>query len=455
MKYIIGNFQALCLYLLMAFAFNSAQALSITDLSLENLKYDVFQGKELAIDKLIGLAQRGDPSSQIYLADYLVEKGNLIDRNKALFWYKTAFKQGQGDITVLKRIVRLSGVIELERKKIIPWLAIAITKFDFYASTLTVDTLLEVFYYFPELFEIEKVMPLILSHQASCIELCLADLYKARLLEHNNDDTSALEIYRKAVKVDSRAVHKYFALLKDDRNSKFRQLAKELESAIDELTPDTTVAIGENLINLVEYDDDGKPIHDPKVDFWLDSGVRLEVSAAYKSKIQYIFLFPSLYTANILTELIELYAVQNKLWAEYYLGLSYTVLEWRNINPTEARATFDALIIREFWPAYLGLANLKSKGMEDEVDHVKAIEIYELASQKGITSADYQTAVIYGRSKGICRDYVKAYAHNSLAINNGIIAAISYQDILKTKLSDTELVLANKYAEQLAKAREK
>jgi TPR repeat protein len=292
-------------------------------------------------------------------------------------------------------------------------------------------------------------------HEQSCIDDCDFNLYKAKLCEINNDKAQALKYYQIAMMNSPRAIEGYYLLFGDNRGEEFKKFATYLEEKKQQMSVEAIAKVGEILttVSLTGDSVDSTPKHDDKVDLWLDAAMSKGSGSAYKSKIQYALSFPAFYNPTLMKEYIDSYQPMSPLWAEYFRAQSYLVLEWRNINPAEARKLLEDLKNKGFGMAYLGLAKLKSTGVEDEVDQVAAIHIYEKGARRGVSQADYQAAVIYGRSKGICRDYIKAYAHNRIAINNGVLAAIQFESFLRSKLSEQDLKLAEDYQRSLLEAR--
>ena len=425
----------------------------IFDRALSNIQLDYASNNSLVIEKrLIFLAERGGHKSQQFLAHRYTAQRNKLSNKKAISWYKKAFANGRGEITALSSLVKLNTSANRNRDTLEPWVTKAIKKYDHYKNLANVETTLEVFYHYPNLFSKKEFFKLNTIHKRSCIDDCLFNLYLSRYEEYYGDKNKALPLYKHAFQQSPRAIERYYFLLGENRKKIFRENSPILETEIQQL-PDKSISKIGNLLIASSEVVDNKTQFNKDVNVWLDNAIKQNNESAYKAKIQYTLEYPEFYNIKEFNKLIDEYSKISPLWADYYKALGYLTLEWRNIKPQAAKEILTSLLKKNFWSAYLGLAKMKSMGVEGETDQLASIVMYEKAAKKGIIQADYKMATLYSNSKGMCRDYTKAYAHNEIALDNGVLSAFRSKELLDTKLTPEEKVISLKHKEEILKAR--
>jgi len=442
------------LLILLATTNMQCYAMDFLDGGLREIKYSHYKNTNTTINtNLETLAKKGDIQSQRYYADMLATKNDRKSSIEAIKWYKSSFRNGTGDITSLIPLVKLVHPIEKLNNDMTQWVAHAISQIQYFDSNQNVNIMLEIFLYYPALFKKSTVDNLIKQHNKACIDNCKRHLYAARYEQVFGDKNRSIALYEKAIMFDGRAVEYYYLLLSDDRNNKFITYAENSWENINNFPAESAGKIGE-ILKGTHLNEEGKQIHSVDVDNWLNYSIQKEYKGAYVTKIQYILAFPDQYNPEQFDTLITSLSSWSPNWADYYKAAGLLTIKWRNIKPIEAKKLYNNLISNEFWPAYMGLAKLQSIGAEDEVNQVEAINLYNIAAEKGLIEADYQIANIYNHSKGICRDTVKAYAHISLAKENGVLPAYKLEEVIRDKLTDDNLIEARLYYNKINEARQ-
>lgn len=390
-------------------------------------------------DNLLYLAMQGDIESQRFTADILARQFNPTKLRESIEWYKSSFDDGLGDLSsvgAIARIIANDSQLSSEHK---PYLQNSLKMYRHNENLETVESTLEVFFHFPGLLPINKAKNLIRLYEMSCVENCKTNLYKGKIYEILEKKNEALAHYKAAVTIDARAVLTIYLLLDEiHRQKQFREFAANMYPKIDKLPIETVASIGTTLVTSLSLDAENIT-HDPQVDLWLDHAIKLGSNRAAKSKIEYMLNFSKFYSYEKAEELIGTIFSWSSEWGRYFRASSYTILDWNKLDPVEAHRLYLQLIDEGFWNAYIGLGKLYSMGALDEVDHSSAIDAYNKAAGKGLAEADYRIAAVYTWKKGICRDYVSAFAYASLAKENGEILAVNLLEELKKKLTDRDI----------------
>ena len=374
---------------------------------------------------LRALVERGDQPAMLLLADQLARTGQHQDEAIAL--YQRAFADGHGEITALAPLAALVERQPDGREAHRTFFAEALQRYPLSRDFATLTTSLDVFLVYPELFPRAEPQALIELYRRACIDACHLNLYRARLAELNGQQALAESLYLQALREDARAVDRLYQALGEQQDTLFPQRVQPLLAEADALPLGTVQAIGSLLSSIPRE-------HDPEVMAWLDNAIARQADSARVAKASYMMSAPENYAAEDVFALIDRIEQTRSQEGRALRASAYLVRGWRTLDPFKAKAIIDGLLAEGYQNAYLNLGELYSMGGLDQVDQAQAIATYRLLAARGVPSAFYRIATIYGGGKGICNDPIKAYAYASLAVERGELGARKYLRELDGKL---------------------
>ena len=180
------------------------------------------------------LAARGDLASTLLLGDVLAGREDA-SRAEVVALYQTAFADGHGMIPALASLARLIDRTPSLREALRPWMAQALTRYPANLDPRNTSTTLEVFLTYPELVDTAQAAQLLALYEQACLLNCLPALYHAVLAERQGDRAGAERWYRQAVRVDVRALDRYYAFLGEQQDRLFPPFADQLEPEREQL----------------------------------------------------------------------------------------------------------------------------------------------------------------------------------------------------------------------------
>jgi alginate biosynthesis protein AlgK len=427
-----------------ALAISLASAPALAE-SLAQIRYRLYQDPHAEVEpQLRALATRGDRDAQLLLANRLAGSADASRAQEAIELYQGVFDQGRGELSALSSLASmLKGNIHY-RARYREFFEQAVRRYPQQRDFATLSTTLEVFLVYPEVFQAERVEPLIELYQRACIENCGTLLYRGALAEHAGQTAKAERYYRRAVRIDARAVERYYRILGERQEEQFPVFAKSLREGMSELPLPVVQSIGSLLSGL-------SPEQDNDTLLWLNYAIERGSVAAMQSKASYMMSMAEQFAPDEVFALIDRIEAQQSQQGRALRASAYLVRNWPTLDPYKAHELILGLLAEGYQNAYLNLGELHSMGGLDEVDQRQALEAYQRLAEKGFASAFYRIATLYAHGKGICNDKAKAYAYARIAVEYGEMGARKFLSELESEISPEELANAEHAREDILK----
>ncbi|MNJ11019.1 hypothetical protein D3C77_51860 [compost metagenome] len=446
--------------------------------SLEQIRYTLYKDPSANVSgDLRLLSERGDLASKLLLGDVLANTDGA-SRQEVIRLYKEAFADGRGQIPALASLARLLDRTPSLQPGQRDWVAQALTHYPATLDPRNASTTLEVFLVYPQLVSTDQAQQLLALYQQSCLLNCRPELYSAVLAERQGDRQQAEHWYQQAVRVDVRAIDRYYRFLGDDQDRAFPAFARSLEAQRPTLPVEIVHRIGSLLdsINSVQRAEleadryerqtsamgparaqpdaaqlaaekarsDTLDVARAEAHRWRENAVERGFVPAMVSKANFMISNPTEHNAEETQALIDQVKAREATRAKALQASFYMVNNWLTLDPQKARALIDELIASNYPDAQLLLAEYYSKGVEDEPDQDKALQIFQAQAQAGSTAAWYRMATLHAYGRAICHDPVKAYTYAQVAVELGENGARSLLKRLQKTLKkdDIERALA-------------
>ncbi|MFZ5938803.1 tetratricopeptide repeat protein [Pseudomonas sp. HS6-2] len=446
--------------------------------SLEQIRYALYKdpSAEVTTD-LRELAARGDLASTLLLGDVLAGREDA-SRAEVVALYQKAFADGHGMVPALASLARLIDRTPSLREVQRPWMAQALTRYPANLDPRNTSTTLEVFLTYPELVDSAQASQLLALYEQACLLNCRPELYHAVLAERQGDRASAERWYRQAVRVDVRALDRYYAFLGEQQYRLFPPFADQLEPEREQLPVEiihrvaalldsiTSVQRAEQEADRYENQastpgaeklpptpeqlarekaqSDALNLATARVQRWRDVAVARGFVPAMVSKANYMISNPTEHNAEETQALIDQVREREPTRAKALQAQFYMVNNWLTLDPDKARALIDELRASGYPGAGLLLGEYYSKGVEDQPDQEKALALFQAEADKGNTAAWYRMATLHAYGRALCHDPVKAYTYARVALDLGERSARSLIKRLEKTLpkDDIERALA-------------
>lgn len=450
----------------------SAGAVS-ADQSLEQIRYALYKDPSANVSSdLRLLSDRGDLASKLLLGDVLANTDGA-NRLEVIRLYQEAFADGRGQIPALASLARLLDRTPSLQQGQRDWVAQALTRYPATLDPRNASTTLEVFLVYPNLVSTDQAQQLLALYQQSCLLNCRPELYRAVLAERQGDRQTAEQWYQQAVPVDVRAIDRYYRFLGDDQDRAFLAFARSLEARRPTLAVDIVHRIGSLLdsINSVQRAEleadryerqtsamgparvqpdaaqlaaektrsDTLDVARAEAQRWRDNAAERGFVPAMVSKANFMISNPTEHNAEETQALIDQVQAREPTRAKALQASFYMVNNWLTLDPQKARALIDELIANQYPDAQLLLAEYYSKGVEDEPDQDKALQIFLAQAQAGSTAAWYRMATLHAYGRAICHDPVKAYTYAQVAVELGENGARSLLKRLQKTLKKDDI----------------
>lgn len=447
--------------------------------SLEQVRYALFQDGQAQVEEdLRHLAERGDLGATRLLGEVLAGRspGNAM---QAITLFKQAFADGRGDIGALIPLARLVDYKPRLREANRTYIRQALERFATGRDFIAVDTRLEVFLVYPELFQPAEVARLIELYDRACLLYCHAPLYRAVAAVHIGDRADAEKWFKLAVESDTRAVYRYYEFLGEERNSRFRAFATELSPRMQALPVDLVHRIGQQLTNVrnaeISAYNNSRPqtraeneeeqqareqkakAHaslveqlDREVLQWLDNAIERNFGPAMLSKAGFLMTAPDRYSPEPVEALIQ--RLEQRQGEHLTLSMaereqpitpqrikalrvSLHLVLWRTLDPLLSQRLIAELQAENYAEALLLEGDLYSQGVLDEPDQDRALALYMQEAKQGSANALLRIARLYTNGRAICRDNAKAYAFAYAAHELGDQRATDLMLALQTRIT--------------------
>ena len=178
--------------------------------SLEQVRYALFQDGQAQVEEdLRHLSARGDLAATRLLGEVLASR-SPANTSQAIDLFKQAFADGRGDVGALIPLARLVDNKPRWREANRAFMRQALGRFTPGRDFVAVDTRLEVFLVYPELFTEDEVTRLVELYDRACLVYCHAPLYRAVAAARYGERSEAEKWFQLAVESDPRAVQRYY-----------------------------------------------------------------------------------------------------------------------------------------------------------------------------------------------------------------------------------------------------
>lgn len=421
--------------------------------SLEQVRYALYKDPSANVSgDLRALSERGDLASKLLLGDVLANTDGA-SRQEVITLYKDAFADGRGQIPALASLARLLDRTPSLQAGQREWMAQALTRYPANLDPRNASTTLEVFLVYPQLVSTDQARQLLALYQQACLLNCRPELYRAVLAEREGDRQRAELEYQQAVAVDVRAIDRYYRFLGDDQDRAFPAFARSLEARRPTLPVDIVHRIGSlldsiNSVQRADFEADryerqtramgparvppdaaqlavekarGETLDSARAEAhrWRDNAAERGFVPAMVSRANFMISNPTEHNAEETQALIDQVQSREPTRAKALQASFYMVNNWLTLDPQKARALIDELIAGNYPDAQLLLAEYYSKGVEDEPDQDKALQIFQAQAQAGSTTAWYRMATLHAYGRAVCHDPVKAYTYAQVALALG------------------------------------
>ena len=447
--------------------------------SLEQVRYALFQDSQAQVEEdLRHLAERGDLGATRLLGEVLIGR-SPSNAAQAITLFKQAFADGRGDIGALTPLARLVDYKPRLREANRAYIRQALERFATGRDFIAVDTRLEVFLVYPELFQQAEVARLIELYERACLIYCHAPLYRAVAAVHKGDRADADKWFQLAVESDTRAVYRYYEFLGEERNSLFRAFATQLTPRMQALPVDLVHRIGQQLTNVrnseisaynnsrpqarAQTPEEGKArdlkaqAHaslveqlDREVLQWLDNAIERDFGPAMLSKAGFLMTAPDRYGPEPVEALIQ--RLEQRQGENLTLSMaereqpitpqrikalraSFHLVLWRTLDPLLSQRLIAELRAEHYEEAALLEGDLYSQGGLNEPDQDRALSLYMQEAQKGSVNALLRIARLYTYGRAICRDNAKAYTFSYAAHELGDQRATDLMLALQSRIT--------------------
>ncbi|MGG2396358.1 sel1 repeat family protein [Pseudomonas sp. SH1-B] len=422
--------------------------------SLEQIRYALFQDNQAAVEEdLRALSERGDLGATRLLGEVLASRSPAHTAH-AIELFKQAFADGRGDIGALIPLARLVDYKPRWQQANRAYMRQALQRFTAARDFVSVDTRLEVFLVFPELFSDSEVTQLIELYDRACLMYCHAPLYRAVAAARSGDTAAAEKWFQLAVESDPRAVYRYYEFLGEQRNERFRAFAEQLSPRMDALPVDLVHRIALQLANIRNYvvshfnnnrprtraeDEAEKQAREQKAQAhaslveqmdrevlqWLDNAVARDFGPAMVSKASFLMSAPDRYAPEPVVALIE--RLEQRQGENLSLSMaereqpvtpqrikalraSLHMVLWRTLDPHLSQRLISELQAEDYPEARLLEGDLYSLGGLDEPDQEHALQLYMQEAEQGSINALLRIARLYTNGRAICQDNSKAFS---------------------------------------------
>lgn len=454
--------------------------------SLDQVRYALFQDNQAAVeDDLRLLSQRGDLAATRLLGEILASR-SPANTAQAIALFKQAFADGRGDIGALIPLARLVDYKPRWRAANRDFMRQALTRFAAERDFVNVDTRLEVFLVYPELFSQAEAMQLIDLYDRACLIYCHAALYRAVAAARQGDRSEAGKWFEQAVESDARAVNRYYVFLGEQRNELFRAFATRLAPRMDSLPVDLVQRIAQQLSEVrnaeISTYNNNRPLTraqtdeekaereqkaqaqaslieqiDREVLLWLDNAIARDFGPAMVSKAYFLMTAPDRYGPEQVVELIQ--RLEQRQGQNLSLSMaeredpitpqrikalraSLHMVVWRTLAPHLSQRLIAELQAEGYPEAALLEGDLYSQGVLDEPDQQRALALYMAEAKSGSTNALMRIARLYTYGRAICRDNGKAYTFAFAAQELGDQRAERLAESLSTRLTPEQRTAA-------------
>lgn len=456
--------------------------------SLEQIRYALYKDPNAdVLADLRALAERGDLASKQLLGERLAA-GDSANAEQSLALYKEAFAGGRGEVPALASMARLLDANPRLRKANAEYVRDALGRYPHERDPRTLDATLEVFVVFPEYFDNARVQRLIELYEASCLEFCRPQFFRAVLAERQGQRELAERLYRKSVRVDTRAVVRYYEFLGDRQDTEFPAFARSLQGQMGSLPVETVQRIATLLDSIYStrnglaaienraareadagLDGDEKDAakqdeearakaqeqveaqQNAEVRAWLDNAVDRDWLPAMVSKVNNMTSWPSDFTADEALALTGRVAARDPQQGKALRVSVLMVTNWLTLDPEKAHGLIEELLADHYRDANLLLGDLYSRGGLDEADQDKALAIFKEQARLGASSAFYRIASIYYIGRSICHDKVQAHAYAEASMGLGEFRARGLLKRLEKDMTADELARAAVVRDQIIK----
>ncbi|MGP0170613.1 sel1 repeat family protein [Pseudomonas sp. NCHU5208] len=461
--------------------------------SLEQVRYALFQDNQAAVeDDLRLLSQRGDLAAARLLGEVLASR-SPANTAQAIALFKQAFADGRGDIGALIPLARLVDYKPRWREANRDFMRQALTQFAVGRDFISVDTRLEVFLVYPELFDQAETMRLIELYDRACLIYCHAPLYRAVAATRYGERAEAEKWFELAVESDPRAVNRYYAFLGEKRNELFRAFAARLAERMNSLPVDLVQSIAQQLTAVRNAEigayNNNRPLTraqtdeekaererkaqahaslieqiDREVLLWLDNAIARDFGPAMVSKAYFLMTAPDRYGPEPVVELIQrleqrqgqnlslsMAERQDPITPQRIKALraSLHMVVWRTLDPQLSQRLIAELQAEHYPEATLLEGDMYSQGVLDEPDQQQAIALYMKEVQSGSLNALMRIARLYSYGRSICRDDIKAYSFAYAAQELGDQRALSLVEALGSRLTPEQRAAATREGNRL------
>ncbi|MBU1331183.1 MAG: sel1 repeat family protein [Gammaproteobacteria bacterium] len=423
--------------------------------SLEQIRYALFKDPAAPVEAdLRLLAERDDRAAQHLLGNVLAS--DPAKTREAVQVYQSAFDDGRGDIAALGSLARLLDRTPRLRLEHAAYVREALQQFAHERDVRSLNTSLEVFVAYPELFTPQQTNTLIELYDRSCLLQCSSDLYRAVLAERLQRFDEAKTWYERAMMTDVRAVDRYYTLLGEQQDPLFAAFARSRVGEINRMPVEIVHRIGTQLDSIsaersvglryplppsqaeldqlpeaqrdlrreqidqvrTEIENESKTLRGDAL-IWLDNAVSRGWVPAMVAKVNFMTSSPTENSAEDTAALIDRIAESEPTRAKALRVSLHLVTSWTTLDPYKAQALIDELAEAQYRDATLLQGDLYSHGGLDEPDQQKALGIYEGLAAGGSSTAYYRMASVYSSARAICYDPVKAYAYARVAVDYG------------------------------------
>ncbi|SEG77171.1 tetratricopeptide repeat protein [Marinobacterium lutimaris] len=443
---------------------SSAQAA----LSLEQVRYELFKNPQAEVEKdLRQLSDRGNREAMYMLANLLADRSGNISLD-SLRLYDAAFAKGTGEVRALAGAAALVVRRPFYLQHYTDYFAQALQQYPQQRDLETLNTTLEVFLVYPDLFQPDVVQQLLDLHRRSCIELCSSSLYAAVLAERRGQRELADQHYREAMLTDERAAERYYDFLGDEQERVFAQVAAEMEPRMEAFTPAAAERIGtlldrigdlrsasEKLARrqqLQEAEQQGiepQPVAEEgesesqqlreQALRWVNYAASRDWLPGMTSLFNFMTSDPTSYTGDEAMALIDRIGTFDPARAERLRIFAYMVSDWDTLAPRKAYELIQRRIDAGQPDGSMLLAGLYSEGVLDEADQPRALSMYEELASQGSGAAYFRLASLHNSGLSMCHDRPLAYAYAQVAASLGVARAQNLERELAPMLTEDEM----------------
>ena len=459
---------------LLGSALLSLSAAAVAGQSLEQIRYALFKDPAAPVEADLRVLAERDRAAQHLLANVLA--GDPARTREAARMYQAAFDDGRGDIAALGSLARLLDRSPRLRLELAAYMGDALRRFAHERDVGSLNTSLEVFVSYPQLFSVAEVNDLIGLYERSCLVQCSSDFYRAVLAERQQQPDAARTWYEQAMMTDVRAVDRYYQLLGEQRDPLFAAFARSRVGEANRMPVEVVHRIGTQLDSIsaersvglryplppsqaeldrlpeaqrtarreqidqvrAQIENEAKTLRGDAL-LWLDNAVNRGWVPAMVAKVNFMTSSPNEHSAEDTAALIDRIEQSEPTRAKALRVSLYLVTGWTTLDPYKAQALIGELATSRYRDAELLQGDLYSHGGLDEPDQQKALAIYQRIAAGGSSTAYYRMASVYASARAICYDSVKAYAYARVAVDYGDSRARSLALELQRTLSQAEL----------------